>query len=117
MAPEQVFGRDSGPSADLYALGCVAYWLLSGTKPFEADDAGELMRQHVQVAAAPLGERAQQPIPPALEGVVMACLAKEPASRPRDADELSERLARAVDGEPWSAAEALAWWEGKPSGP
>jgi hypothetical protein len=47
----------------------------------------------------------------------MACLAKEPASRPRDADELSERLARAVDGEPWSSAEALAWWAGKPSGP
>jgi serine/threonine-protein kinase len=117
MAPEQVFGRDSGPSADLYALGCVAYWLLSGEKPFEADDAGELMRQHVQVAAAPLGERAKQPIPPALEAVVMACLAKEPASRPRDADELSERLARAVDGEPWSSAEALAWWAGKPSGP
>jgi serine/threonine-protein kinase len=117
MAPEQVFGRDSGPSADLYALGCVAYWLLSGEKPFESDDAGELMRQHVQVAAAPLGERAKQAIPAPLEAVVMACLAKEPAGRPRDADELSERLARAVDGEPWSAAEAHAWWEGKPVGP
>jgi len=117
MAPEQVFGRDSGPSADLYALGCVAYWLLSGEKPFEADDAGELMRQHVQVAAAPLGERAKQPIPAPLEAVVMACLAKEPASRPRDADELSERLAGTLDGEPWSAAEAKAWWAGKPSGP
>ena len=116
MAPEQVFGRDSGASADLYALGCVAYWLLAGETPFSADDAGELMRQHVQVEAAPLRERAKQAIPAALEAVVMACLAKEPASRPRDADELSERLAQTVDGEPWSAAEAHAWWEGKPAG-
>ncbi len=117
MAPEQVFGSDSGPSADLYALGCVAYWLLAGATPFSADDAGELMRQHVQVAPAPLRERASQAIPATLEAVVMACLAKEPALRPRDADELSERLALSVEGAPWSAAEAHAWWEGRGTGP
>ncbi len=117
MAPEQVFGRDSGPSADLYALGCVAYWLLTASTPFESDDAGELMRQHVQVVPAPLSERAAQAIPPSLEAVVMACLAKAPSERPRDADELSQRLAHSLDGAPWSGADAHAWWAGKPVGP
>lgn len=117
MAPEQVFGRDSGPSADLYALGCVAYWLLTASTPFKSDDAGELMRQHVQAEPAPLSERATQAIPPALEAIVMACLAKEPGDRPRDADDLSNRLTQSIAGMPWSDAEAQAWWAGKSAGP
>ncbi len=113
MAPEQIFDGDTGPAADLYALGCVAYWLLSGLRPFEAAERSELLRQHAQVTPPPLAERATQPIPPALDAVVMACLAKDPASRPHDADELSDRLARSLDGEPWGRAEAEAWWRGE----
>ncbi len=116
MAPEQVFGRDGGPSADLYALGCVAYWLLAGAQPFEGEDAGEVLRQHVQVAPTPLSGRSPHAIPGALEAVVMACLAKDPADRPRDVDELSERLARCLESEPWSTADAKAWWDGRPEG-
>ncbi len=116
MAPEQVFGGDGGPAADLYALGCVAYWLLAGVKPFESEDAGELMRQHVHVAPAPLAGRAPHAIPAPLEAVVMACLAKDPADRPRDTDDLDERLARCLDDEPWSTAAASAWWQGKLAG-
>ncbi len=116
MAPEQIFDGAGGPSADLYALGCIAYWLLSGTRPFEAAERSELLRQHAQVTPTPLAERAPQSIPPSLDAVVMACLAKDPAARPRDADELCDRLARSLVGEPWSSAEAEAWWRGKSQG-
>src|SRR5262249_49133464 len=111
MAPEQVSGLDAGPSADLYALGCVAYWLLAGTPPFAAHSAAELMRQHAQAAPAPLGMQAPQAIPPELERVVMACLAKDPCARPRDADEAAARLLAGGEGEPWSAGDARAEWE------
>ena len=117
MAPEQIFGRDAGPSADLYSLGCVAYWLLAGRKPFEAEERGELLRQHALVAPTPLAGNAPQSVPAALDDVVMACLAKDPAERPRDADELSDRLAASVPGAPWTSAAAAAWWEGKTAAP
>jgi serine/threonine-protein kinase len=113
MAPEQIFAGDVGPSADLYALGCIAYWLLSGSRPFESMERSELLRQHAQVMPPSLVERAPQPISAELDAVVMACLAKDPASRPRDADELSARLAASAPDEAWSSADAEAWWQGK----
>ncbi len=110
MAPEQIFAGTTGPAADLYALGCIAYWLLSGERPFETAERSELLRQHAQVMPPVLRERARQPVPQALDDVVMACLAKDPQARPRDADELGARLAAAVAGEAWTAADAEAWW-------
>jgi serine/threonine-protein kinase len=111
MAPEQIFGQAVSPATDLYALGCVAYWLLAGVTPFDSDDAGELLRMHAQSAPPPLAGRAKQPIPEALEATVMACLAKDPAARPADADRLDARLAAIDDGAAWTPADAHAWWE------
>jgi serine/threonine-protein kinase len=111
MAPEQVYEGLAGPRADLYALGCVGYWMLAGVRPFESDQVGELLRQHLQAVPPPPSSRASQPIPAALEEIVLDCLAKDPARRPRDADELDARLARSVPGEPWSQADAAAWWQ------
>lgn len=113
MAPEQIFAGEVGPGADLYALGCIAYWLLSGSRPFESAERSELLRQHAQVTPPSLIERAPQSIPPELDTAVMACLAKDPAGRPRDADALSALLAASTPGEPWSSADAEAWWKGK----
>lgn len=110
MAPEQIFGLDVDPATDLYALGCVAYWLLAGRKPFEADTAGELLWQHAQAPPPPLASKAAHPIPAPLEALVMSCLSKNSAARPRDAEALSEALAECVEGPPWSLAEARAWW-------
>ena len=110
MAPEQIFAGSSGPPADLYALGCIAYWLLSGARPFETAETSELLRQHAQVTPPSLRERKLADVPAALDDVVMACLAKDPAARPRDADELSARLTTSVAGKAWTAAEAEAWW-------
>jgi serine/threonine-protein kinase len=117
MAPEQIFDGAVGPATDLYALGCIAYWLLAGERPFETAEQAELLRLHAQVPAVPLKDRAKQDIPEALDAVVMACLAKDASARPRDADEVSERLAASVSGPPWTAADAERWWQGKDDSP
>lgn len=109
MAPEQVFGAPSTPRTDLYALGGVAYWLLAGARPFEAEAPAELLRMQAQATPAALAERSPA-VPAALEAVVMACLAKDPGARPRDAEDLDARLAAAIPGEPWTSDCARAWW-------
>jgi eukaryotic-like serine/threonine-protein kinase len=109
MAPEQVFGESSTPRTDLYALGGVAYWLLAGARPFEAEAPAELLRMQAHATPRALVERGHG-VPAALEAIVMACLAKDPDARPRDAEELDARLAAAVPGEPWTEEYARAWW-------
>jgi serine/threonine-protein kinase len=110
MSPEQVYGLGSDQRTDLYALGCVGYWLLAGEKPFESENAGELLRQHAQAIPPPLSSKARQAVPARIEAVVMACLSKDPDQRPQSADQLSEALEAAVDGNVWSAGEADRWW-------
>jgi serine/threonine-protein kinase len=114
MAPEMALARpDADGRADLYALGCVAYWLLTGTQVFEADTAMATLLKHVHEPPVPPSHRTQNPIPAALESVVLACLAKEPAGRPASADVLSAMLGQAVAGieNPWTAADARRWWQ------
>jgi len=110
MAPEQVFGLPGEGRTDLYALGCVGYWLLAGGKPFESESAAELMRLHATTPPPPLSARAPHPVPARLEAVIMSCLSKAPEQRPRDADDLSAQLAESVDGEPWTESDAHDWW-------
>src|SRR5262249_31011765 len=107
----QVFGMQTDARTDLYALGCVGYFLLAGERPFEGESAGEVLRQHAQSPPPPLSARAKQPIPAGLEAAIMACLAKDPERRPDDADRLDAALADAVHGDPWSESEAREWWE------
>ena len=110
MAPEQVFGLAADARADLYALGCVAYWLLAGAKPFESNDPGDLLRQHVQAAPPPLADKAPA-VPPRLDALVMACLAKNPSQRPADADRMCLELDACDGGARWTQADAREWWE------
>lgn len=114
MAPEQVYGMPISPATDLYALGCLAYWLLAGVTPFDSDDAGVLLRMHAQSPPPPLSQRAKQPIPARLEALVMACLAKDADDRPQDADRLRADLLASIEGPPWTAADAGAWWARHP---
>jgi serine/threonine-protein kinase len=111
MSPEQIFGMQVSPATDLYALGCVAYWLLTGAKPFEADTGGELLWKHAHTEPPPMTGKTAAAIPARLEALVISCLAKDPAARPSDAGELSEHLDACLDGARWSHAEARAWWE------
>lgn len=90
MAPEQFRGR-SGPSSDLYALGCVLYQMLSGRGPFQGPDHVSLMHAHIYEKAAPL-TRLRPDVPPDLEDLVQRLLAKAPEARPASADEVFDAL-------------------------
>jgi serine/threonine-protein kinase len=109
MAPEQAMGHDVDGRADLYSTGCVAYWLLTGTAVFKSDTTMGLLLQHAQSAPEPPSNRASQPVPKALDDLILTCLAKDPAARPQTARELSLRLA-AVDVPVWTETRAREWW-------
>jgi eukaryotic-like serine/threonine-protein kinase len=111
MAPEVVLGTaDSDHRVDLYAVGCVAYWLLTGQMVFEGENAMQVMVQHVQAEPKRPSLRTNQPIPPALEALIMDCLEKDPSRRPSSADVLSERLGGVPLTSGWTAERAEGWW-------
>ncbi len=110
MAPEMMGGAIVDGRADLYALGCVAYWLLVGTRPFEGRSLIEVMSKHMHEAPEPPSKRAKQPIPPELDAIVLRCLAKAPEDRPANARALAEQLAAVPVARPWTEARAAQWW-------
>jgi serine/threonine-protein kinase len=112
MAPEIALQETVDGRADLYALGCVAYHMLTGRLVFEAATAFQQVAKHIQEQPAPLSARTQAPVVPALERVVLACLAKRPDERPASAAELDRMLAESGVG-PWTEADARAWWSNR----
>jgi tRNA A-37 threonylcarbamoyl transferase component Bud32 len=83
MAPEMAMGELVDGRADIYALGCVAYWLLTGKRVFEADSALQMVAKHLRTEPVTPTQRVPGlQVPPALEGLVLACLAKRPEDRP-----------------------------------
>jgi serine/threonine-protein kinase len=112
MAPEQVLGnRAIDARADLYAVGCLAYWLLTGQLVFAGGTAMELMLQHAHAAPDPPSMRSELAISPALDALVLACLAKDPEARPASADQLAEALASIPGASAWTAQAARDWWD------
>jgi eukaryotic-like serine/threonine-protein kinase len=110
MAPEMATGDSLDGRLDLYSLGCVAYFLLTGEMVFDVDNALAMISRHLQTEPIPPSIRSGRPIPEQLEDIVLACLAKNPGDRPSGATELSRQLA-AIDLTPWTQEEARAWWE------
>jgi serine/threonine-protein kinase len=92
VAPEMALDAAIDGRADLYALGCVAYWLLTGSVVFKADNLMALAAKHVQEDPVPPSKRTEMEIPADLEEVVLDCLRKEPGDRPGSAEELANRL-------------------------
>ncbi len=112
MSPEQAIGDETVDGrADLYGVGCVAYWLLTGTSVFSGRTPIETMMMHVHRAPEPPSLRTHQAVPRDLEAVVLACLAKEPGARPQTADDLAERLARVRVAGEWTPSRAREWWD------
>lgn len=94
MAPEQVVGSRVDGRADLYALGCVLYRMLTGRLPFDGKTRYELYQKHLQEAPRPFGEvRPDLQFPERLELIVMKALAKRPPQRFQTAAEMREALA------------------------
>ena len=111
MPPEQILGTAPvGPAADIYSLGCVAYWLLTGRLPFEDKSALAVMAQHVSLPPPSPSAAAPAVVPTALEALVKDCMAKEPKARPESMQVLHERLLRLANENPWDQPRAVEWW-------
>jgi len=111
IAPEMVRGdRVADQRVDIYTLGCVGYWLLTGRLVFEAPNAIQVMYQHANTPPVPPSQRSELEIPPELDSIILACLAKYPEDRPQTAGELSRRLSTAVAAT-WTEEQAHRWWD------
>lgn len=111
MPPETLTETQVDGRADIYALGCVAYWLLTGQLVFEAVTPLKIALAHVQNEPTPPSKRTEIEIPPELERLVMECLEKDPGHRPQTATELADRL-RGIDvATSWTQERARDWWE------
>jgi eukaryotic-like serine/threonine-protein kinase len=112
MAPERIERPDSADlRSDLYALGAVGFFLLSGRAPFDADSDLSLAYQVVHTPAPALASVAAQPVPLELEALIARCLAKLPADRPGSAGEVAAAIDQLLLRSPWTNAQAQAWWQ------
>jgi tRNA A-37 threonylcarbamoyl transferase component Bud32 len=112
LAPEAIRSPAADARADLYSVGAVAYYLLTGHPVFEGRTVIEVCSQHLHAAPVPPSARLGRPLPPALEAWVLSCLEKDPGRRPASAAHAAEALAFAGVGE-WTADDARAWWIGR----
>jgi serine/threonine-protein kinase len=111
MAPEMIVGqRKVDHRADIYALGCVAYFLLTGQQVFHGGTQMQALIDHVSTPPAPPSSRVGTPIPRSVDALVLACLEKDPDRRPQDALVLSQRLAACDGARDWSNTQAALWW-------
>ena len=111
MAPEMANGEPIDRRADLYALGCVAFWMLTGRPAFEAADVMTLLRHHAATPPMRPSLVAEEPVPAELDALVLECLAKDPRDRPADAEKLWEGLDKVPLTRPWHQRRAREWWE------
>jgi serine/threonine protein kinase len=113
MAPEQILGMQIDARADIYALGCVAWWLLAGGEVFSrAGGEMKVLHRHMHDPLPSLRSVMRSWLPEGLEQIVYAMLAKEPEQRPTDARELARAL-RAIEipqAYTWTYERAAAWW-------
>lgn len=111
MSPEAIqnpLGVDH--RGDLYALGAVGCFLLTGKAVFEATSIVDLCRQHVDTPATSPALRLGKPFSPELETAILACLEKSRAKRPQTARDLAQMLSRVVTAGEWTVEQADAWW-------
>ncbi len=110
MAPEVVSGREADEGADIYALGCVGYWLITGRPVFEGATILEVLMNHVHSPPPSPSERVHQEIPKELEKIILWCLEKDPSNRPESVEELKRHLDSFALKDPWTQDRAREWW-------
>jgi eukaryotic-like serine/threonine-protein kinase len=110
MAPEMATGNRFDGRADIYSLGCIGYFLLAGTPVFEESTPVATALAHVQKQPVPLSQRTELHVPADLEEIIMRCLTKNPADRPRTASDLARSLAAFGRKESWTPDDAEHWW-------
>jgi eukaryotic-like serine/threonine-protein kinase len=111
IAPEQALGGvDLDSRADIYSIGCVAFWLLTGELVFTADTPMKLLMAHAHSAPEPPSAKTELPIPVELDALVLSCLAKDRENRPASARTLLERLQAVKLETAWTDERARGWW-------
>jgi serine/threonine-protein kinase len=108
MAPEATRGA-AEPRSDLYALGCVGYWLVTGHLVFESNQAMDAIERHRHERPAPPSRRTELEVSAEFDAVILECLEKDPARRPASAAALAQRLGD-LPGAGWDQERARAWW-------
>jgi serine/threonine-protein kinase len=112
MAPERIRDpAEAAPAVDIYAVGAVAFLLLTGRRVFEAPNEMEMTRLVLEAAPPRASGVAEQPIPRLLDDLVAACLAKDPGDRPQRVEDLVAVFDRCLREQPWSQAQATRWWQ------
>jgi eukaryotic-like serine/threonine-protein kinase len=107
MSPEMAMGLSADPRADVYALGAVLFYLLSGKPPFEAENAGALIFAHVNQRVVPPSQVLGRALPIDVESVVMRALEKDPQARYASAAELAMALASCTMAGKWTFGDAV----------
>jgi serine/threonine protein kinase len=111
LSPEGIRSPDAVDArSDLYALGAVGYYLLTGRPVFAGETVVEVCSEHLHSPPVPPNQRTDAPVPRDLEEILLACLAKDPGERPQSAVELQERLAACEQAGAWTKGLADDWW-------
>lgn len=110
LPPEVAQGATLDGRADLYSLGCVAFWLLTGQTVFHGESAMQLALKHVQEEPVRPSKRSEISVPAALEDVIMLCLEKDPGNRPASAEALDALVAQTNLAPSWTPERAERWW-------
>jgi serine/threonine-protein kinase len=97
--------------ADIYATGCVAYFMLTGKPVFGGDTPMAVVVHHATTPPPAPSSASELPIPPALDQLILECLSKSPADRPQSARALAQRLTEISGLKPWTEERARAWWQ------
>lgn len=111
MSPEAVVDPNRVDArSDIYAVGAVGYFLLTGAPVFNGSGVLDILQKHAQTLPEPPTKRVQQPISTELEAVLLACLAKKREDRPASAEAVIDALAKCPDVPPWDNKQAECWW-------
>ncbi len=111
MPPEAIQGSAQvDPRSDLYSLGALGYFLLTGQYIFDAETVGEIHEQQLHAEPIPPSRRTEQPIGADLEQIILRCLAKDPSARPASAKQLHDELIICAAATDWPATVRAAWW-------
>lgn len=113
MSPEQIRGEHLDARSDIYSLGSVAYFILTGQPPFERETLAELFEAHLK-APAPRLRDFNATMPADLELLITRCLGKERASRYQNVLEVATALSKTVAHGDWDSAQAENWWREPP---
>jgi serine/threonine-protein kinase len=111
LSPEAIAGSGADARSDLYSLGAVGYYLVTGKNVFTGSSVVEICGHHLHSIPVPPVERLGAPVPEALSALILRCLAKDPQARPQSAEELLDGLRTLALSQAWEPRRARDWWK------